>query len=45
MAGWADEGSAMDVVYFDVSKEFDTLSHNILVIKLRKYWIDEWTVR
>ena len=35
----------MDVVYLDFSKAFDSISHNILVMKLRKYWIDEWIVR
>ena len=30
--------------YLDFSKAFDTVSHNILVMKLRKYEIDEWTV-
>jgi len=33
------------VVYLDFSKAFDTVSHNILVMKLRKCGIDEWTVR
>ena len=35
----------MDVVYLDFSKPFDTISHNILVSKLRKCGLDEWTVR
>ena len=35
----------MDVVCLDFSKELDTISHNILVMKLRKCGIDEWTVR
>ena len=35
----------MDVVYLDFRKAFDTVSHNILVMKLRKYDIDEWLVR
>ena len=45
MAGWIDVGRAVDVVYFDFNKAFDTVSHSILVMKLRKYRIDEWTVR
>jgi len=33
------------VVYLVCSKAFDTVSHSILVMKLRKCKIDEWTVR
>ncbi|GAB0207970.1 mitochondrial enolase superfamily member 1 [Grus japonensis] len=45
MTGWMDEGTAVDVVYLDFSKAFDTISHNILIGKLRKCGLDEWTVR
>ncbi|GAB0201630.1 WD repeat-containing protein 46 [Grus japonensis] len=45
MAGWVDEGRAVDVVYLDFSKAFDTISHNVLVSKLRTRGSDEWTVR
>ncbi|GAB0203414.1 mitochondrial enolase superfamily member 1 [Grus japonensis] len=45
MTGWVNEGRAVDVVYLDFSKAFDTVSHNILVSKLRKCGLDEWTVR
>ncbi|GAB0207557.1 mitochondrial enolase superfamily member 1 [Grus japonensis] len=45
MIGWVDEGRAVDVVYLDFSKAFDTVSYNILIGKLRKCGLDEWTVR
>ncbi|GAB0209751.1 mitochondrial enolase superfamily member 1 [Grus japonensis] len=44
-AEWVDEERAVDVVYLDFSKAFDTISHNILISKLRKCGLDEWTVR
>ncbi|GAB0210235.1 mitochondrial enolase superfamily member 1 [Grus japonensis] len=45
MTSWLDEGRAVDVVYLDFRKAFDTVSHNILISKLRKCGLDEWTVR
>ncbi|GAB0186431.1 mitochondrial enolase superfamily member 1 [Grus japonensis] len=39
------EGTAVDVVYLDFSKASDTVSHNILISKLRKCGLDEWTAR
>jgi len=45
MTGWVEEGGAVDVVYLDFSKAFDTVSHNTLLGKLRKCGLDEWLVR
>jgi len=35
-----DEGKAVDVVYLDFSKIFDTISHNILLEKLAAHGLD-----
>ncbi|PKU49301.1 rna-directed dna polymerase from mobile element jockey-like [Limosa lapponica baueri] len=42
---WLDEGRAADVIYLDFSKAFDTVSHNILIRKLRKCGLDGGAVR
>ena len=45
VTGWLEEGRAGDVLYLDFSKAFDTVSYNILIGKLRKCGLDEWTAR
>jgi len=45
MTGWVDEGRAVDVVYLDFSKAFDIVSNDILLGKLRKCGLDEWSVK
>uniref|UniRef100_A0A8B9VYB8 Reverse transcriptase domain-containing protein n=1 Tax=Anas zonorhyncha TaxID=75864 RepID=A0A8B9VYB8_9AVES len=47
---WVDEGKAVDVVYLDFSKAFDSVSHSILLKKLaalgldwrRLHWVKNW---
>ncbi|PKU44871.1 rna-directed dna polymerase from mobile element jockey- hypothetical protein [Limosa lapponica baueri] len=45
ITGWLDEGRTAVVIYLYFSKAFDTVSHNILIRKLRKYGLDEGAVR
>ncbi|CAM5144106.1 unnamed protein product [Eretmochelys imbricata] len=45
ITGSVDEGKAMDVLFLDFSKAFDTVSHIILASKLKKCGLDEWTIR
>jgi len=45
MTGWVEEGRSMNVVCLDFSKAFYKVSHNILLGKLRKCGLDEWSVR
>ncbi|CAM4590483.1 unnamed protein product, partial [Lepidochelys olivacea] len=45
ITGSVDEGKAVDVLFLDFSKTFDVVSHSILASNLKKYGLDEWTIR
>ncbi|GAB0204730.1 triadin [Grus japonensis] len=37
-----DKGRATDIIYLDLCKAFDTVSHNIIVFKVERHGFDEW---
>ncbi|CAM5123810.1 unnamed protein product [Eretmochelys imbricata] len=45
ITGSVDEGKAVDMLFLDFGKTFDAVSHSILVSKLKRYGLDEWTIR
>jgi len=45
VTGLVDEGKAVDVIYLDFSKAFDTVPHSILLVKRGAHGLDGCTLR
>lgn len=47
ITGLVDKGDIVDVIHLVISKLSDTVSHDVLIIKLRKYGLelDKITIR
>lgn len=45
MTGFMNEGKAVNGIYLDFTKAFDTVFCNILVCELGYYGLDGWTTR
>jgi len=44
VTGLVDEEKAVDIVYLDFNKAFDTVSHSILLQKLAGHGLDRYTL-
>lgn len=45
VADTVDKGRALDVLYLNASKIFDTVSHSLFITKFVRYGIHRWKVR
>lgn len=45
MTGFVGEGRAVDVIHLNFNKDFSSVSHSILVSKLKWYDLSEQTTR